>query len=52
MLKEFTDLASIAAAITLKAGKELYHVLELLELGRGVIAGFLLKMRTDISDLK
>jgi tetratricopeptide (TPR) repeat protein len=52
MLREFTGLASMAAAITLKAGKESHHALELLELGRGVIAGLLLEMRTDISDLK
>ena len=52
MLGEFAGLASMAAAITLKAGKEPHHALELLELGRGVIAGLLLEMRTDISDLK
>jgi tetratricopeptide (TPR) repeat protein len=52
MLREFAGLASMAAAIALKAGKEPHHALELLELGRGVIAGLLMEMRTDISDLK
>jgi len=45
-------LASIAIAISLKAGKDKYYALELLELGRYIIAGLLLKMRTDISNLK
>jgi hypothetical protein len=52
MLGEFTGLASMAAAIALKAGKEPHLALELLELGRGVIAGLMLEMRTDISGLK
>jgi tetratricopeptide (TPR) repeat protein len=52
MLGEFAGLASMAAAIALKVGKEPHHALELLELGRGVIAGLLMEMRTDISDLK
>jgi hypothetical protein len=52
MLGEFAGLASMAAAIALKAGKEPHHALELLELGRGVITGLLMEMRTDISDLK
>jgi tetratricopeptide (TPR) repeat protein len=52
MLEEFAGLASMAAAIALKAGKEPHHALELLELGRGVITGLLMEMRTDISDLK
>jgi hypothetical protein len=52
MLGEFAGLASMAAAIALNAGKEPHHALKLLELGRGVITGLLMEMRTDISDLK
>jgi tetratricopeptide (TPR) repeat protein len=52
MLEDFAGLASMAAAIALKAGKEPYHALEVLELGRGVITGLLMEIRTDISDLK
>ncbi|KAH8723269.1 hypothetical protein GQ44DRAFT_620595, partial [Phaeosphaeriaceae sp. PMI808] len=52
MLGQFSGLASMAAAISLKAGKNEHQALELLELGRCVIAGLLLEMRTDISDLK
>ena len=52
ILGQFAGLASTAAAISLKAGKGKYYVLELLELGRCVIAGLLFAMRTDISDLK
>jgi len=33
-------------------GKKAHHVLELLKLGRGVIAGLLLEMRTDISEIE
>jgi tetratricopeptide (TPR) repeat protein len=52
MLADFAGLASMAAATTLNAGKDAYHALRLLELGRGVIAGLLMEMRGDISDLK
>jgi len=52
MLGEFSGLASKAAAATLNAGKEAIHALELLELGRGVVSGLLLEVRTDISALK
>ena len=52
MIGEFAGLASIAAAAALKAGKEPVHALRLLELGRGVIAGLLLEIRTDISALE
>ncbi|KAI1085982.1 CHAT domain-containing protein [Rostrohypoxylon terebratum] len=52
MLSDFAGLASMAAAIALNAGKDAYHALQLLELGRGVIAGLLMDMRGDISDLK
>lgn len=52
MLQDFAGLASAAAATTLNTGKEAHKALELLELGRGVIAGLLLDLRTDISDLR
>jgi hypothetical protein len=52
MLAGFAGLASIAAATALNAGKGAYRALQLLELGRGVIAGLLMEMRGDISDLK
>ncbi|KAE8447330.1 hypothetical protein EG329_010888 [Mollisiaceae sp. DMI_Dod_QoI] len=52
MLAKFAGLASMAAATVLTAGKDAYHALQLLELGRGVIAGLLMEMRGDISDLK
>jgi tetratricopeptide (TPR) repeat protein len=52
MLAAFAGLASMAAATALNAGKTSDHALQLLELGRGIIAGLLLEMRGDISDLK
>ncbi|KAI8649679.1 TPR domain-containing protein [Fusarium keratoplasticum] len=52
MLADFAGLSSAAAATALNAGKEPYHALQLLELGRGVIAGLLMELRGDISDLK
>lgn len=52
MLGQFSGLASTAAAIYLEAGKDERQAVQLLELGRCVIAGLLLEMRTDISDLK
>ncbi|RYP53061.1 hypothetical protein DL770_011005 [Monosporascus sp. CRB-9-2] len=52
MLADFAGLASMAAATALNSGKEAYHALQLLELGRGVIAGLLIEMRSDISDLQ
>ena len=52
MLSKNDGLASDAAAVALNAGNDAYHALELLELGRGVIAGLLLDMRTDISALQ
>jgi hypothetical protein len=52
ILKDFAGLASAAAATALNAGKEEHEALELLELGRGVIASLLLDLRADISDLR
>ncbi|MCJ1456671.1 hypothetical protein MMC28_007034 [Mycoblastus sanguinarius] len=52
MLSKRAGLASDAAAAALNAGSDAYHALELIELGRGFIAGLLLEMRTDISTLE
>ena len=52
MLADFAGLASIAAATALNAGRGASDSLRLLELGRGVIAGLLMEMRGDISDLE
>lgn len=52
MLAAFPGLASMAAATALNAGKNADYTLQLLELGRGVIASLLLELRGDISDLK
>ncbi|PMD67709.1 uncharacterized protein K444DRAFT_690656 [Hyaloscypha bicolor E] len=48
---KFAGLASRAAATALSAGKEAYYALQLLELGRGIIAGLLMEVRRDISNL-
>ncbi|RYP43130.1 hypothetical protein DL770_011836 [Monosporascus sp. CRB-9-2] len=52
MLADFAGLASMAAATALNSGKEAYRALQLLELGRGIIAGLLMEMRSNISDLQ
>lgn len=52
MISSFSGLASLAAAATLNAGGGGEQALEILELGRGVVNGLLLEMRTDISDLE
>ncbi|RTE76982.1 hypothetical protein BHE90_008560 [Fusarium euwallaceae] len=52
ILSSYSGLASLAAAAALNAGKPPEHALQLLELGRGVIAGLLMEMRLDISDLE
>lgn len=52
MLTDFAGLAYMTAAIALEAGKDVQHALELLEPGRCIIAGLLLEMRTDLSELK
>lgn len=51
MLANFFGIASMAAAVALNAGEKPSEALELLELGRGVVAGLTLEMRTDISEL-
>ncbi|KAI1504695.1 CHAT domain-containing protein [Biscogniauxia marginata] len=51
MLTDFAGLASMGVAASLNAGKGADNALRLLELGRGIIAGLLMDMRVDISDL-
>ena len=51
MLAESAGLASMAAAIALKTENHPSHALQLLELGRGIIASLLMDMRADISNL-
>ncbi|KAI1204903.1 CHAT domain-containing protein [Annulohypoxylon truncatum] len=58
MLAEFSSLASDSAAACLNAAEgrikeeEAYDALRFLELGRGIIAGLLMDMRVDVSDLR
>jgi len=52
LLSQFAGLASMAASTALYAGKTPYDALKLLELGRSVIAGLLLDMRTNVSELE
>ncbi|PNP51841.1 hypothetical protein THARTR1_07610 [Trichoderma harzianum] len=52
LLAEFAGLGSLAAATALSAGKTPEEALQLLEHGRGVIAGLLMDMRSDISHLQ
>lgn len=47
-----TGIASMAAAVALEAKCPASEALQLLELGRGVIASFLLETQTDVSDLQ
>ncbi|CUS09062.1 unnamed protein product, partial [Tuber aestivum] len=52
ILAEFSGLASVAASMALQAGREAYHSLKLLELGRGIIMGLSIDARSEASDLK
>lgn len=52
ILAEYSGLASLAAAAALNAGRSPEHALQQLELGRGVISGLLLEMRSDLSELQ
>ncbi|KAK4169546.1 CHAT domain-containing protein [Cladorrhinum sp. PSN259] len=51
-LASFGGIASLAAAMALSAGKDVYDALRLLELGRGITSGLLMDLRSDISDLQ
>lgn len=52
MLKQFAGLGAHAAAAALNARKEASYALQQLELGRGVISGLVLDLRTDLSILR
>ncbi|CUS09956.1 unnamed protein product, partial [Tuber aestivum] len=52
ILSELSGLASIAASMALQAGRDAYHGLKLLELGRGIIMGFSIDARSEASDLE
>ncbi|KAM3068053.1 hypothetical protein ACMFMG_011101 [Clarireedia jacksonii] len=52
ILGEFAGLAALAASTALEAGKEASQAVQLLELGRGVIAGLRFGTRSDLTKLK
>lgn len=52
LLADFAGLGSLAAATALNAGETPEVALQLLEHGRGVIAGLMMDMRSDISHLQ
>ncbi|QKD49392.2 CHAT domain-containing protein [Fusarium oxysporum Fo47] len=52
LLSSLSGLTSMAAAAALSANKAPYEALKLLELGRGLISGFVMDIRTDTSELK
>ncbi|RPB04291.1 hypothetical protein L873DRAFT_1667734 [Choiromyces venosus 120613-1] len=52
ILAELSGLAARASSIALRAGREAYHSLKLLELGRGIIMGFTIDSRSEVSDLR
>lgn len=51
-LRIHNGLASRATAYALRAGRKPYDVLKVLELGRGIIASFLLDLRGDVSTVE
>ncbi|KAI7767199.1 hypothetical protein LZL87_009601 [Fusarium oxysporum] len=52
LLSSLSGLTSMAASAALSANKGPYEALRLLELGRGLISGFVMDIRTDVSELK
>lgn len=52
VLSKLNGLPSDAAAYALQAGKEASHGLQLLELGRGIIASFGMDARSELSELE
>ncbi|KAI1359679.1 CHAT domain-containing protein [Xylaria arbuscula] len=52
LITGFAGLAAMGAAVFLNAGREVHEALRILELGRGIVAGILMDMRVDISDLR
>ncbi|KAF5571365.1 30S ribosomal S17P protein [Fusarium phyllophilum] len=51
LLSSLSGLTSMAVAAVLSANKGPYRALRLLELGRGLISGFVMDIRTDVSEL-
>lgn len=52
MLLDLNGLAAEAASLALEARSTAYHALRLLELSRGIIMGFAIDYRGDLSDLE
>ncbi|KAB8267922.1 hypothetical protein BDV30DRAFT_231161 [Aspergillus minisclerotigenes] len=52
LIGQFFGIPAVAAATALHSGKDPYHALQLLELGRNIIVGLVLEMRSDISELQ
>ncbi|CUS09063.1 unnamed protein product, partial [Tuber aestivum] len=52
ILSQISGLASDAASMALQAGREAYHGLKLLELGRGIIMSFSIDARSEPYHLK
>ncbi|CAG7566273.1 unnamed protein product [Fusarium equiseti] len=52
VLRQFSGLASTAAAVCLNVGSEPVEALQLLEAGRGIITTQLLDMRSDVTNLE
>ncbi|KAG7417610.1 putative 30S ribosomal protein S17-like protein [Fusarium oxysporum f. sp. rapae] len=52
LLSSLSGLTSMAASAALSANKGPYEALRLLELGIGLISGFVMDIRTDVSELK
>lgn len=51
-ISEFSGLPGTAASVLLAAGRKPVEVLEILEIGRGVIANLQLELRSDITELE
>ena len=51
-LSQFDGLASDAAALSIRAGENVFEALRLLELGRGVMASVYFDTRSDITELE
>jgi tetratricopeptide (TPR) repeat protein len=51
-LQQLSNSASLAASVFLKAGRSPLEALQILEQGRGVIAGLVVDSRSDVSSLR
>ncbi|CUS11439.1 unnamed protein product, partial [Tuber aestivum] len=52
ILSQLSGVASTAASVALLARRDAYDSLKLLELGRGIIIGFAIDSRSEVSDLR